>query len=171
LSKKPASSPPAGSEEKQPNLPATIKEEIDREIGSLVPQGQRTERIMRLARVMTSELFAGPIAHPRHLREYEAILPGSAERIVSMAEKAQSHNQAMESAIVKGSIRTSHYSMYLGFAALVLLILTAVYAGMHGNNVLAGLLLGTGVLGGAATLIRGRANNGNGNSAGKPEKG
>lgn len=104
MSKKPASSPPAGSEEKQPNLPATIKEEIDREIGSLVPQGQRTEIIMRLARVMTSELFAGPIAHPRHLREYEAILPGSAERIVSMAEKAQSHNQAMESAIVKGSI-------------------------------------------------------------------
>lgn len=36
---------------------------------------------------MSNEQFSGPIAHPKHLREYEDIVPGSAERIISMAEK------------------------------------------------------------------------------------
>jgi uncharacterized membrane protein len=111
-----------------------------------------------MTQIMSSEQFSGPIAHPRHLREYETILPGSAERIVTMAEKAQNHNQAMDNKIVDGSMLQSKQAMYLGFAALIVLIGLAMYAGMHGNNVLAGLLLGTGVLGGAATLIRGWAN-------------
>lgn len=159
MSKKPAAKPLAGKpEEKQPSLPPAIQEEIEREIGPLIPAGQRQQVVVRLSRVMMSEMFSGPIAHPRHLREYEEILPGSAERIVSMAEKAQSHNQSMETKIVNGSIRTSQHAMYLGFVALIILIGGAIYAGMNGNNILAGLLLAGAAFSGAATLIRGWAN-------------
>lgn len=159
MSKNPAPKPPRGTAvTKQPDLPDALQEEIERQIGPLVNQGQREQIVLRMTQIMASEQFSGPIAHPRHLREYEFILPGSAERIVAMAEKAQDHNRAMETKIVDDAISQSSKAMYLGFAALVGLISCAVYAGMHGNNVLAGLLLGTGVLGGAATLIRGWAN-------------
>lgn len=39
--------------------------------------------------VTTSESFAGPLPHPDTLQQYEKILPGLAERIVSMAESEQ----------------------------------------------------------------------------------
>lgn len=159
MSKKPAPKPPhENAVTKRPDLPEALQQEIDRQIGPLVNQGQREQIVLRMTQIMTSEQFSGPIAHPRHLREYDTILPGSAERIVTMAEKAQSHNQDMEATIVRASIFQSNATMILGFVALVALIGLAVYAGMNGNNVLAGLLLASGAFGGAATLIRGWAN-------------
>lgn len=164
LNKKPENNLPAENAEKRPP-DQQIKAEIERVIGSLVNQGQREQIVARVTKVVESrEAFSGPIAHPRHLREYDDILPGSADRIVCMAEKAQEHNQAMEKKLVDGNIQTSQHAMYLGFVVLIFLIIGAVYAGMNGNNTLAGLLLGTSVIGGAATLIRGYANNSNGKS-------
>jgi len=105
--------------------------------------------------VTAHEAFSGPIAHPKHLQEYEEILPGSAERIFAMAEKAQAHNQAMDKSLLDMSSKAAMAGMNLGFTVLVLLIGGAIYAGMNGNNVLAALLLGTGTLGGAAKLLHG----------------
>ncbi len=115
---------------------------------------------MRMQTILSSEKFQGPIAHPRHLREYEDILPGSAERIIVMAESAQAHGIEMEAKIVTCSIWEAKAAMILGFISLIVLFGLAAYAGMNGNNILAGFYLGTGVLGGAATLIRGWKPNG-----------
>jgi uncharacterized membrane protein len=104
---------------------------------------------------MMSEMFSGPIAHPRHLREYEEILPGSANRIITMAENAQDHNRSMETRLVTGSVWEAKAGMVLGFIALIVLISCAMYAGLHGNNILAGIMMTGAVLSGAATLIRG----------------
>lgn len=132
---------------------------IEREIGSLVGQSQREQIVLRMTRLV-SEQFSGPIAHPRHLAAYEDILPGSAERIVKMAENAQAHNRDMEAKIVSAGVWEAKAGMILGSLALMALIGSGVYAGLNGNNILAGLCLGTGVLGGAAKLIRGSRNNG-----------
>ena len=117
---------------------------------------------------LVTEQFSGPIAHPRHLAAYEDILPGSAERIVQMAEKAQEHNRAMEAKIVAASIWEAKLGMILGFAALMTLIGLGAYAGLHGNNVLAGILLASGLVGGATALIRGWGNNSTKNGNDKP---
>lgn len=162
MSKKPTEKPAErNSVAKRPDLPEKLREEVERQIGPLVNQGQREQIVLRMTTLLASEQFSGPIAHPRHFREYEEILPGSAERILVMAEKAQSHNHTMDQKVVRASIRENHWGMALGFATLVLLICLAMYAGMQGHLGLAALLLGSGVLGGAATLIRGVAN-GNG---------
>ncbi|MDR0808864.1 MAG: hypothetical protein LBE86_07035 [Gemmobacter sp.] len=50
-----------------------------RQVGDLVPQGSRAAIVARVTTLMVSEQFSGPIAHPRHLREYEEICPGSAD--------------------------------------------------------------------------------------------
>ncbi len=162
LSKRPASQSRGQKSETKPLKPANadLRTELEQQIGPLISGGQREQVISRVM-VMMSEQFHGPIAHPRHMREYEEILPGSAERIVQMAEKAQEHNRTMEARIVSAGIWEAKTGMIFGFLALLILIGLGFWAGMAGNNVLAGILLAGGLLGAATTLIRGFQKNGN----------
>ena len=77
-----------------------IEKKLEREIGSLVQSGQKKQIISRVQKIMAQEHFSGPLPHPRHLIEYDAILPGAAERILTMAEKAQTHSAEMDRFIV-----------------------------------------------------------------------
>lgn len=156
MSKRPASDKSVATT-KPPSNSDDLRTEIERQIGSLVGQSQRDQIVTRMT-MLLSEQFSGPIAHPRHLRAYEEILPGSAERIVQMAEDAQDHNRKMEAKIVNASVWENKAGMVLGFTALLVLIGLAFWAGMEGNNILAGILLTSGLLGAATTLIRGWKN-------------
>ena len=51
--------------------------------------------------VASHELFSGPLPHPEHLREYENILPGSADRVIRMAEDQAKHRQSLEQTVVQ----------------------------------------------------------------------
>jgi uncharacterized membrane protein len=97
------------------------------------------------------------LPHPRHWREYNEILPGSAERILAMTEMQHSHNISIQSRIVSCEIRDRHVGMALGFLAFVGLIVLAYFAGMSDKTVLAGLLLGTAAVGGVVAFIKGRS--------------
>lgn len=46
--------------------------------------------------VSVSAAFSGPLPPPSILRGYEDVLPGAADRIISMAEKQSKHRQEME---------------------------------------------------------------------------
>lgn len=150
MSKKPESRSVATKTQPEGN---GLKEQIDKSIGPIVPQGQRQEVISRIVSVLKSERFSGPLPHPSHMREYEEILPGSAERILSMAETEQNHNAGMEKTIVDAQIGDMKRGKWMGLGALLLLIGLAFYAGMNENNILAGILLGTGVLGVVSNLV------------------
>ena len=43
------------------------------------------------------QIRTGPIPSPEEIGEYERILPGSADRLIKMAEKEQSHRHQIES--------------------------------------------------------------------------
>jgi hypothetical protein len=45
--------------------------------------------------------------------------------------------------------------MWLAFVVFLVLLSAAIYAGMKGNNILAGLLLASGVISGVIGLIKG----------------
>jgi uncharacterized membrane protein len=106
---------------------------------------------------MMSEQFSGPIAHPRHLREYDEILPGSAERIIQMAERQQQHNIAMESKIVSAQVADQKRGMRYGMAALIIDLAAATGVGIYtGDRVLAGMILGIGLAGVIVAFIKGR---------------
>ena len=55
------------------------------------PEEKRAEAI--LAAVEISR-FSGPLPHPEDLAKYEQVLPGAADRIISMAEQQAAHRQA-----------------------------------------------------------------------------
>lgn len=158
-----ARKPEVPRNEESLKLPENVKQpdfvqEIERQIGPLVNQSQKEMIISRVVMaVQASEQFSGPIAHPRHLREYEDILPGAANRIITMAENEQNHNREMEKAIVDAQIHDQGRGMRYGMVALGLDLGLATFSGTYGeNNVLAGLLLGAGVLGVIGSFIRGR---------------
>ncbi len=155
-----AKKPPTGSGTKKspPSKQSVdpLAAELDKKIGPLIPSTQRQQVVQRITQMMQSEKFSGPIAHPRHLEAYDKIVPGSAERIIRMAEKAQDHNISMEQKIVGAEISDQRLGMVLGFSVLLILVGSAVWAGFADNNVLAGLLLSTAVVGSVAAFIKGR---------------
>jgi uncharacterized membrane protein len=134
-----------------------LRTALDEKIGPLVPKQQRREIVARVHRILVSENFSGPMPHPRHLEGYEQILPGSAERILSMAEKAQDHNIAMETLIVRAEIDDQKRGMRYGLAGLLVALALAGYSAFLGRADLAAIFTGTVILGAVTLFVRGRS--------------
>jgi uncharacterized membrane protein len=62
-----------------------------------------------------SEFFSGPLPHPAIFEQYEKVLEGSANRILTMAEKQSSHRQNIEQKIIKSSTRNETIGMIFSF--------------------------------------------------------
>ncbi|MDE6052372.1 MAG: DUF2335 domain-containing protein [Lachnospiraceae bacterium] len=82
--------------------------------GELEAQSREVEIIRREMRQVVSE-FSGPLPPPNIIKGYEDILPGSAERILAMAEKQSEHRQFME----RKMIATESRDGFLGVISLV----------------------------------------------------
>jgi uncharacterized membrane protein len=67
-----------------------------------------------------SSAFAGPLPPPEHLKQYDEVLPGLADRIVQMAEKQASHRHTMESQVVTAEIKRAYLGMGSGFIVAML---------------------------------------------------
>lgn len=63
-------------------------------------------------------MFTGPLPPPVVLEGYEAVVPGSAERIMAMAEKEQDHRHSREDEIVRIFSRGQWLAFVLGVLAL-----------------------------------------------------
>lgn len=50
-------------------------------------------------------MMSGPIPSPQTLAQYDALVPGAAERIISMAEKQMEHRHHLEKSVVEAGIR------------------------------------------------------------------
>ncbi|MGH9092334.1 MAG: DUF2335 domain-containing protein [Acidimicrobiales bacterium] len=81
---------------------------------------------------VSASAYSGPLPSPDHLRGYEEVLPGAADRILAMAEKQSDHRQEIEKDAVKGGTRRSWYGLWLGFFISVLVL------GLSGGLIVAG---------------------------------
>ena len=89
--------------------------------------------------------FSGPLPPPNLLVEYDASLPGLAERVVAAWERQGSHRQHLERVVIEGDTRRA----YLGIAAALvvsIVVLMIVYALIEAGHDLAGTALGLGQL-------------------------
>lgn len=64
---------------------------------------------------IVAEMYSGPIPHPDLFAKYEETLPGSADRILGMAEKQAKHRQELEKAVVFSGVRDSRRGQYFAF--------------------------------------------------------
>ena len=74
-------------------------------------------------------MHMGPLPPPEMLDGYERTLPGTAERILSMAEKQQDHRQMIEKAVIVGNLRDQRLGVVFAF----LLGLTGIVCGTMGD--------------------------------------
>lgn len=82
----------------------------------------------------------GPMPPPAAVRGYEDILPGSAERILSMAESQVAHRHAIESHVVRSNVDRERIGQYIG-AALAALIIIGGFIAIFTNHSTAGLVV------------------------------
>ena len=65
------------------------------------------------------EEFSGPLPHPDILSRYDAITPGAADRIISMAEREENHRHAMEEQALAAQVRDNLLGAIFAIVAFV----------------------------------------------------
>jgi len=105
------------------------------------PRGN--QQIMSIfSAAFSASMYAGPLPPPEQLRAYEEVLPGSADRILKMAENQADHRQTIEKVAVSGGNRRSWWGLWTGFAISVIALGLSATLVLKGHD-WAGLSLGT----------------------------
>ena len=89
--------------------------------------------------------FSGPIPPPSIMEGYERILPGSADRIIAMAEKQSEHRQRMEEIMITAESRDSFLGVLFAFLIGIGCLITAgimVFIVPKSGAAIAGAVLG-----------------------------
>ena len=97
--------------------------------------------------VVEAASFSGPLPPPAMYSEYERALPGSAERILAMAEKEQNHRIAWEETALGTSVRETKLGQWFGFAIAVACIGAAMFLAVNEHDVVAVIALGISAVG------------------------
>jgi uncharacterized membrane protein len=77
------------------------------------PSGPHNQKLTHFQ--VTASSFQGPIPPPDVLAGYETLLPGSANRILSMAESQTRHRQNLETKVTDHDIRNAERGLYAAF--------------------------------------------------------
>ena len=75
--------------------------------------------------------FSGPIPLPSRFREYDEILPGSAECLLKMAENEQTGRSEWDRAALDGALNENRRGQYLGTFLSVIFTVVAVILAMY----------------------------------------
>lgn len=94
----------------------------------------------QLVAAMHHSSFSGPLPPPDVLKRYNEVVPGAAERIITMAEAQAKHRQELERAEVFGGNRRANLGQYFGFTIGIAGLVVALILGIRGNAWVAGLI-------------------------------
>ena len=85
---------------------------------------------------------SGPLPTPAEFAQYEAVLPGAAERLMRQAEimtelgaKQQDHRFGLENRVVDGNLRSQHEGVWIGGAVAIIAILVGAFLILKGQSV------------------------------------
>lgn len=142
---------------------SVIHQRVIEAIADVVPETSKEEVADKVISIITEEIetYSGNIPHPRHAEHWERILPGAANRILTMAEQrstaAIEQIRADERILLAELKRDDDDSRRLanfktgglvtGFLLGFAMVLGALYAGSQGQLALALALIGASALG------------------------
>jgi uncharacterized membrane protein len=107
--------------------------------------------------LVQQQSFTGPIPPPQILEAYERILPGSADRILKMAEKQSDHRQGLERQVVVGNLAAQARGQHYAFGLCALLFAGGIYLLANGIQIGGLSTLALAVAGIVSTFIYGRS--------------
>ncbi len=99
----------------------------------MIPQSQPRSESSTLTQVQT-EFFSGPIPPPSYLARYNDVVPGGADRILSMAERQSSHRESLETKVVDGGLRAQRQGMNRAFILALVVVLGGIYLMATGKS-------------------------------------
>ncbi len=106
------------------------------------------------------EMFSGPLPHPEILERYNSIVPGSAQKIIQMAENQSAHRIDIEKKVIGSDIRNSHRGQIFGFIIAITGIISSLILIIRGYTTGGSILGGGTVVSLAAIFVYGaRARN------------
>lgn len=91
------------------------------------------------------ESYSGPIPHPMVLEHYEKVLPGSTDRIISMAENQSQHRHHMEKHLLSMESRNSLLGLIFGFTIGMTSVLGGIACIMSGHTAGGSIVGGVGL--------------------------
>jgi uncharacterized membrane protein len=97
--------------------------------GKVLSRNQQKKLAKQQAKqsVQFQEFYAGMLPHPEHLERFEALAPGTTDRLISMAEKQGEHRQAME----RKFLNFNGFSQAAGVVFAGLICLLSVGGGIY----------------------------------------
>ena len=114
-----------------------------------LPANQRTILMSAI------QSFSGPLPPPQYYEGYEKVLPGSADRILTMTELQVNHRIKQESRIVRRTLNQKLLGVIFGSILTVLILCAVVYLGMNGHDTIAGIIGTTTILGVITVFVLG----------------
>lgn len=84
--------------------------------------------------------FSGPLPHPSVLKGYEEILPGAADRIITMAEKQAGHRHRLESLVLRFDEVKSVLGLILAFLIVTAAFVVGGYTALNGKPLFGGVI-------------------------------
>jgi uncharacterized membrane protein len=99
-----------------------------------------------------TEVTSGPLPDARQFEHYEKVLPGSAERLLRMAEIQSAHRQALERQAVASNIRDSRQGVVFAFVICMATVLGGTVVALLGEA-WPGVVLGSSGLAGIASVF------------------
>ena len=96
-----------------------------------------SEVVYQRAIVAYGETFIGPLPPPETLAQYEEILPGSAERIMVLAESQAEHRQSLEETVkttIEDDSRRETLGVWFGAIVSIFLIACGTFLVYYGHD-------------------------------------
>lgn len=118
--------------------------------GELLDKEEVVAKVLTLVK-HEMKVHSGPIPDPESFQKYEKVCPGSAERILSMAEKNGEHRRKCEETELKANINLNKASFWSFLIGKILGTLVTILCGIGAfiltwyekSEVIAGILFGT----------------------------
>lgn len=103
----------------------------------------------------TYEYHKGPLPPAETLAKYNDVIPGAAERIITMAEQQVIHRHILEKKVIDSDINNSRLGLHYGLIIGLVAILGGILCVVLGNEIGGGIIGGTGVTGLVSVFVYG----------------
>ncbi len=112
--------------------------DVNEVLESLPPAQRKVIESTMIA--MEQRLYSGPLPAPEDFAAYEKVLPGSTDRIISMAEKSLDSRINNEKTIIETRLKQSGRGQILGFILALFFGVISLVLALTDHEVLAGII-------------------------------
>lgn len=111
---------------------AELEAELVGKLGEILPEDEAEKAVSVVHEVVASS-FSGPLPPPSVLESYNDVSPGSADRIIAMAEREQQQRHAWDNGLLATERRYAVLGLLAGWTTAIALAAGAALAGIFGD--------------------------------------